>query len=611
VIALVILARLTGILQQAEWFALDYLLRSRPPEPIDERILIVGIDEEDIRQLKTYPIPDRNLADLIERLQLHQPTVIGLDIFRDLAVEPGRLELENIFRSHRNLVGVEKILPYELGVSAPSALPINQVGFVDSVLDSDGFLRRSLLGLVTPAHEFKFSFTIRLVEPYLAAQGISLENGIRDSSAMRFGQTELTRFSPNSGSYIDADAGGNQILLHFRSGERPFHIVSLRDVMAGTVPDDWIRDRIVLVGITASSFKDVVNAAAVSGENPGLVNGVEIQAHAVSQILSAVLDDRPLLKVWSDGWEYLWIAAWGILGISLGQVILSPFKLILALTVTCILLISTCYGLLLLGWWLPLVPAFLTLFLNGAGLTASLFYRHELNLRAKLRDRQLIIDQTFDAIHNGPLQTLARMLSQAQEQKTPNHSLYMELKCLNEELRSVYESVRHEALVKDSSFHLGNGEEIDLNTPIHEVLYEVYAYTLERNLPCFRSLKLNITAFELLDDRFLTTEQKRGLCRFLEEALCNVGKHAVGVTRLEVVCKVEQGQNIVRVIDNGAGINATHRGNAADREKGRGTEQARELARQLKGEFRRSANFPEGTICEITWFVVKPWFWSL
>lgn len=605
VILLVLLARWAGSLQAAEWFALDVLLRSRPPEPIDQRLLIVGIDEADLQQLRTYPVPDREVAALIEALQRRQPAVIGLDIFRDLPVEPGHADLVRVLQTSPDLIGIERVLAAEASgtIAPPPALPPAQVGFADAVLDADGALRRSLLALKTPTGEFKLSLTLRLAERYLAAQGVSIDNGRRDPVAVRFGSRELERFLPNSGGYVRADARGNQVLLNFRSGSRPFAIVSLRDVRAGRVPDDWMRGRIVLIGITATSVKDVVNTAAVSGD-ARFINGVEIQAHAVSQIVSAVLDDRPLLWVWADGWEALWIVAWGVLGISLGRLIRSPVQLLGGLAIVCLLLVGICYGLLLLGGWLPLVPAFLVLFLNGAGLTASMFYRHEQDLRSKLRDRQLIIDQTFDAIHNGPLQTLARLRRRVQDGE--DAPLQADLAFLNQELRAVYESVRREALSQDGSFHLGNEQAIDLSTPLHEVLYEVYDHTLSRDFPCFQQLKLTVPDFQPIDDRFLSVEQKRGLCRFLEEALCNVGKYATGVTRLEVVCGRQGSQNIIRVTDNGAGLRPSQTG---DRPTGRGTQQAQDLARQLGGQFRRSPHVPQGTVCELSWSAAKPWFW--
>jgi CHASE2 domain-containing sensor protein len=609
IIGLVMLARLTGSLQFFEWVALDNFLRLRPAEPMDERIVIVGIDEGDIQQIRTYPIPDQDIAELLRLLQNYQPNVIGLDIFRDLPVEPGHAKLVEVFRESKNLIAIEKALRDREGftVSPPPDFSPDQAGFADAVLDTDGYLRRSLLRISTPQGERKLSLTLRLAQTYLSSQGIPLEQGIHDPNAIRFGSTELTRFQPNSGGYVRADAGGNQILLNFRSGREPFRVISLNDIKSGHVDPNWIRDRIVLVGITAASVKDSVNSAAITGVNPKLVYGAEIQAHAVSQIISAVLDGRPLLQVWSDGWEYLWIFAWGFLGISLGRLFQSPFKILMGLGMASVGLIGICYFGLIVGWWIPLVPAILPLVFNGAGLTAGLFYRHQQDLRLRLQERQFIIDHTFDTIHNGPLQRLARILSTAQENHLYSELLLSELKQLNQEIRTVYESVRRETLTQGEHIYLGGNLELDLHAPLHESLYQVYDNTITRDFPCFQTIKFKINKFEPLESRYLSLDQKRGLCRFLEEALCNVGKYAVGVTRLSVICTQENGENVLRIIDNGVGLEALS--DNLDQYRGRGTQQAKNLARQLRGTFRRFPNSPKGTVCELTWSVAKAWFW--
>lgn len=616
VIALVVAVRLVGGLQFFERFALDYMLRLRFPEPTDERILVVGINEQDIRQLG-YPISDQTLATLLQSLERYQPSVIGLDIFRDMPMEPGHAGLVNVFRTNQNIIGIEKILDSQtsLSINPPPALPADQIGFVDAVLDTDGYLRRSLLGATDANEQYKFSLTLRLAERYLATHGVTLTNGIRDPVAMRFGNVELTRFQANTGGYVGADAGGNQILINFRSGAEPFHQVSMQEVLTGQVPADWIRDRVVLVGYTALSVKDTVSSVTASRTNPGLVFGVEIQAHAVSQIVSAVLDGRALLQVWPEGWEYFWIIVWGGIGISLGRFIRSPFKLLLGLGVAVAILISICYGLLLLSWWVPLVPALLVLMLNGTGLTAALFYQHTQDLKARLHDRQLAIDETFDAIHNGPLQTLAQLLRNTQDQALSTEQLHTDLARLNRELRAVYDTVQIETLADGKTFYLNSDLKLNLDHPMHEVLYEVYTHTLSRDLPCFKTLKLKVTTFDEMDERFLRIEQKRGLCRFLEEALCNVGKHAAGVTRLDVVCKQEKNQNVICVIDNG--IPDVMPDESQRFVAGRGTQQARELARQLGGTFQRNpveklaspSASVQGTVCQLTWSVSKPWFW--
>ncbi len=598
IIGLVTATRLTGILQWLEWKAFDQGLRLRPAEAVDERILIVGINEADIQRTGTYPIPDGTIAALLKKLQADQPAVIGLDIVRDLPVQPGHTALVEAFKNQR-VIAVEKVLP--MTVKPPPMLPPDQIGFADALPDADGSLRRSLLGTSDLQDNWHFSLTLRLAETYLATQHLTLENGLRDPEAMRFGSVELTRFQPNFGGYVRADAGGNQVLLNFRSGHQPFRIVSLQDVQSGKVDPSWIRGHIVLIGITAPSVKDVVNSSAIVTDNPGQTYGVTVQAHAVSQIISAVLDQRPLLNAWAEGWEYAWIVVWGVLGICLGRVVRAPLWLMLSLAIACIILISISYGLLLLGWWLPMVPALLVLLLNGAGLTA--FYRYDQDLRSRLQDRQRVIDYTFSTIHNGPLQTLAGVMRQMQSQELSSSQILVELQQLNRELRSVYDSVRQDALVQSQQFYLSYEHELNLQEPLHQVLYEVYSSGMERDLPCFKTLKVQLITFEPLDERYLSVEQKRALCRFLEEALCNVGKHAIDATRLEVRCGCSQGRNLLQVTDNGSGPNPAL-------PEGMGTQQAKRLAQQLQGKFVREGRSTGGTLCELSWMAKKAWFWS-
>ncbi|HEY9661487.1 MAG TPA: CHASE2 domain-containing protein, partial [Allocoleopsis sp.] len=437
---------------------------------------------------------------------------------------------------------------------------------------------------------------------YLEAAGYRLENGTQDPAAMRFGTTELTRFLSNSGAYVNADANGNQILLNYRSGKEPFHRVSMTDVLQGEVPEDWIRDRIILIGMTSPTTGDLVNSNAVNGSLFGAIYGVEYHAHAISQILAAVLDRRPLLRTWGDGWEYIWIIGWGILGILLGRFLLSPPKVLLGLALSSLVLVAVGYGLLLLGWWIPLAPALMVLVLNGAGLTAALFYRHQQDLEERIQDRQMVIEQTFDAIHNGPLQTLAKMLQDVHDQQVSRTQLGKELMQLNQELRAVYTAVQQETLAQGNPLHICGDSSLNLQHPLSELLHCVYRATLARDFPCFQTLKIKVVSFEEMDDRPLSIEQKRGLCRFLEEALCNAGKYAKGMTRLEVICKSQQGRSVIYVAENGQGMQRSGH-------IGRGTQQAKQLARQLGGTFRRVDRSPQGTICELSYPVQRLRFW--
>lgn len=606
-IATIVLVRVAGGLQPLEWAALDSLLRLRPQESPDDRVVIVGIRESDIRRAGKYPVPDQTLAQLLNTLQTYQPAAIGLDTFRELPVEPGHGEFVRAVQA-KNVIAIEKALPDQSGstVNPTIGVPVERLGFADLLIDPDGKLRRSLLGTSNPQGDFRYSLAIRLAELYLKPRGFSLENGVQDPEAMRFGSVEIPRFFSNSGGYVNADAGGVQTLINFRNHRHPFPFLSMEEVQRGVDPN-LLRGKIVVIGYTAPSVKDLISSNAIVADNAALIYGVESHAHMISQIVSGVLDGRPFLKVWGSGWEYVWIVVWGIAGIAVGRLLRSPHQSFLGMLVAGGCLIGISYGLLLLGWWVPLVPALLVLLINGAILAA--FYRYDEALRSRLEDRQMIIDQTFDTIHNGPLQTLAQLLRTVKGEGLPPEQLLPKLEQLNRELRDVHDAVRREALTPVNSIYLAQERELDLQRPIHKTLYDVYTSVLERELPGFKTIRLKVVKFDPLNERGMTNEQKRGLCRFLEEALCNVGKHAIAPTRLEVTCTQVGGKNLLRVTDNGKG-DGDAQGSLFNPTGGMGTQQAQNLAQQLRGTFQRYPREPQGMVCELSWAVRQSWLWG-
>jgi CHASE2 domain-containing sensor protein/two-component sensor histidine kinase len=607
IVTLIILARLMGLLEVAEWKALDLFLRWRPAEPKDERLLIVGINEQDIQQTGQYPIPDGMLAALITTLNQHEPRVIGVDLYRGLPIEPGNAALTEVFATSPNVIGIERIVGVVSDVATPpTALPPEQVGIVDFPLDGDGFVRRTYLGtfpsLEAPDPDrFRFSLALRLAQQYLAPDGLAVANGRRDPLSMRFDQTEFPRFQRSDGGYVDSsDDAGIQILINPRSGETPFDIVSMTDVLQGQVDGQLIRNRAVLIGVKSLTVKDLINSAAIQSDNPGLVYGVEVHAHVASQILSAVLADRPLIRVWQPGWEYLWIMLWGGFGVGLLYLKLPTLKHAIATVLGITLLLTVCLGALWGGGlWLSVVPslvAFALVSLPG-------FVLYETTLRERIDERQHIIERTYDAIHNGPLQTLAILL---QEREQLDASVSNRLEELNHEIRKIYVNLLEESLPTADKLQLSSQKIVDLRSPLSEVLYEVYAATLSRDLPGFDSLKLHIIKFEPLTTEGLSSEERRSLCRFLEEALCNVGKHANHPKRLTVTCMATETENLIMVADNGknAGTLGTER-------EGHGTEQARSLARRLRGNFHRAIT-ETGSTCEMRWPLTRTQsIWSL
>src|ERR671916_431635 len=71
--------RLAGTLQLLELVALDQFFRLRPLEPADPRIVIVTIDESDIKKLGQWPMSDAVMARFFFKLKKKKPRAICLE----------------------------------------------------------------------------------------------------------------------------------------------------------------------------------------------------------------------------------------------------------------------------------------------------------------------------------------------------------------------------------------------------------------------------------------------------------------------------------------------------------------------------------------------------
>ncbi|MBF2029770.1 MAG: adenylate/guanylate cyclase domain-containing protein [Oscillatoriales cyanobacterium C42_A2020_001] len=367
---LVILLRLSGALQPYEWMAFDQLMRSRPSEAADPRIVIVGVNEDDLRKTRRWPLDDATLARLIQRIKQQQPVAIGLDLYRDFPVEPGHSELVNLFKTTPNLIGIEnrggiKNVP----VAPPPVLKqLNQVASNDVVQDGDGKVRRVILFIGEDAQE---TLGLRLARLYLEKQNI-LAEADPATDYLKFKQAVFPKFQANDGAYIKADDGEYQILLNYRGPANSFQTVSLMEVLNGNIPANLMRDRIVLIGPTATSIKDFFYTpySGNSITTPETMAGVEIQANLASQILSSTLDGRTGIQGWQDWQEMVWIIAWATVGTILAWSARAPRWAIGGILLLASSLVAASYLAFLAGWWIPIVPAVLAL-LTSTGLITS------------------------------------------------------------------------------------------------------------------------------------------------------------------------------------------------------------------------------------------------
>ncbi|MEW6492765.1 MAG: adenylate/guanylate cyclase domain-containing protein [Cyanobacteriota bacterium] len=379
VAGLVILLRMLGLLQSWEWAAYDQYMHLRPPAPRDDRIVIVGIDEADLRAIGQPIIPDGVYARLLQKLKAMNPRAIGLDIYRDLPVEPGHQDLVRVFQSTPNLVGVQKVAGDNRreAVAAPPELKAkDQVGSNDLIFDADNKVRRGLLYLQSKEGETVYSFGLYLALLYLDKEGISVVEGPNN---WRLGKATFSRFKSNDGGYVKANEEGYQILLNYRGPAQHFKTVSMHDILNDKVPKDWGRDRIILIGGVSQSFPDLHFTPYSSGlltlAKP--MPGVEIHANLASQIISAAKDGRPLIQSWPEPVEWLWILLWS----SVGGVLswqrryadgVSQFSLYRAVRLILAggILVGSTYVAFLVGLWVPIIPPFLALSGSIVAITA-------------------------------------------------------------------------------------------------------------------------------------------------------------------------------------------------------------------------------------------------
>jgi len=414
-----------GVFQLLEWAALDSWFRLRALEAGDSRIVLVSIDEEDIAQQTQWPVSDAVMADLIRNVAAQQPRGIGLDIYRDLPLDPGHQALVEVMQSTPQLIGIEKVLG-ESVAPPPILEQHNQVGISDFVLDGDGKVRRSLVSFIADNNQVKLSLGTKLALAYLEAEGISPQSV--ENEHYQLGKAHFQRFESNDGGYVRADDGGYQLLLNYRGesctdpiGRCPFETVSMSQVLNNQIPADLFQDRIVLIGITAASLQDHFYNPYSYGEAISIA-GVEVHAHLTSQILSAALDGRALIQTWPQRTEHLWILLWAVGGTSLGALRFEQHRITARLLCPVGLLVFLLGGLVcgtylafLMGWWLPAVTPVLA-FTNAGVISIT----HRLWASLKRTYQQLAQTNQQLAQTNGNLEKANQQLtdySQTLEQR--------------------------------------------------------------------------------------------------------------------------------------------------------------------------------------------------
>jgi len=422
VTAAIIGVQLTGGLQRLEWAILNQWVRLRPPEDRAVPIVVVTLTEADIQRMRRWPLSDAQLAALLNRLKRDRPAAIGLNLYRDLPVEPGHTELLQVFKTTPNLIGITKAVGNSNGAAVappPILRDRDQVGVNDLLIDADGTVRRNLLS-IDRRGKTTLALGTKLALMYLSKQGITPTVRATDG-CIQVGKATFCRLEQNAGGYIRVDTGGYQTLSNFLQSSGGIPSVSLTDVMTNRVPASLFQDKIVLIGTKADSvWGDRFYTPYTTDSNSAWV-GVEIHANLTAQIISSALEGRPILQglpqVWGWGWIVLWAGVGTLLGWSTRTL---PWAVVL-ISIVIISILAITYGLFLVGWWTVAVSPVLAL-IGSAFLSRNCWVwhtlkqaNHLLELKVQERTQELVdkntaLEQASHATEtaNQTLQHLAR-----------------------------------------------------------------------------------------------------------------------------------------------------------------------------------------------------------
>ncbi len=377
--------RYLGVFQTQELQAFDQIIRLRHQEEQDSRLLVVEVTEKDIQNLSELTrglksISDQKLAKLLDKLQTYQPRVIGIDIYRDIPDFQEKLKQSQLTAqlNQENVIAVCKGKDSEhdpQGIKPPIGVPVERQGFTDAIRDPDGIIRRQILMLkqeVSSRCTTPFSLNLQLAARYLYSEDIQYE--LTDNAVIFHSPTNNKTFwrlaAGSSGGYQQGvgkvDLGGIQILTNYRNSK--FERVTVEDVLNGAVKSDAVKDKVILIGVTAQSLRDSFPTPDSVGQKPYQETpGLLIQAQMTSQIISAVLDQWLIIWVLPYWGDILWIWGWCLVS---GVIVWRMRSLLLQICVivtTDVVLYGVCATILLTqGAWLPLIPSSFAVIFGGA-----------------------------------------------------------------------------------------------------------------------------------------------------------------------------------------------------------------------------------------------------
>jgi adenylate cyclase len=266
-----------GFLEPLELQGYDLLVRNRGFPPAHPGLVFVDFDDATLDALGVFPVPRSVMADVIDKLAVGEPDLIGLDMLlseKRPNEEAGEKRLVEALATAGNVILISNFATLQLAPSEPLPEFREQaldVAFGNMIVDADGFIRRMYLGVRTEGYK-AVSFPVALATNHLQKP---LEPG--RPGTFRLGSVEVP---------VD-DSGFAASLIGFWS-PHPAAVVPVKDLLAPGFDIASVKGKVVIIGQSSSKGKDLfatpIFRAGVAGSS--MVSGPEIHAAAVATLLT-------------------------------------------------------------------------------------------------------------------------------------------------------------------------------------------------------------------------------------------------------------------------------------------------------------------------------------
>ena len=365
----VLLIQSWGWLETGELNAYDRLMVWGFTPPVDQRMLVVTIDERDLLYQRAQDrtlnmrgsLTDSALKQLLDKLQMVGAKAIASDVIHDF---PFDSQLANTVAQNDNFFAICRVKnsPKLVSIAPPPQLAAQQVGFSNWAIDRDGTIRRQIIGMSPDGVcQSGFSLGLRLALKYLG----DIPTKYDGRSALQIGNASFAKLQTTSGGYRLPESRGYQILLNYRRAFPP--TIPLRKILTLPQPAiaNLVRDKVVMIGVVGHNH-DLHDTPYSRGQQTKRLPGVMIHSLMVAQIID-MAKGKTQLRWLDDRLEILWIALWSAMGSILVMMFeSSAIGLSLGTIGSLALLFICCWLMLLQGIWLLAIAPVLGFILSAA-----------------------------------------------------------------------------------------------------------------------------------------------------------------------------------------------------------------------------------------------------